>query len=407
MKLRHWLTLSPVFLKCLGKLPLRHLAYLAWQLRCENPQRHKGQVHINAFFPPYPSPAFDRFLQAAIQRWRVPYSVYYAVTDRCPYQCPHCSYGRHASGQLDTRQALAVVEQVRRLGVVTMGFTGGEPLLRDDLADLVAATGEMATVVFTTGLNLTDARARSLRDAGLDCITIGLESDRAEEHDAVRGVEGSYQTGMDAIRTARAAGLFTAISTMATRVKLRNGTLERLTELASQWGVQEFRILEPVPAGRYATEDDALLTAAESAHLTRLHKTWNHRGRAPAIASFSHLESDALFGCGAGYHHLFIDAVGNACPCDLTPLGFGNVCEEPLYDIWVRMGEWFALPRCGCLVRELHEKSNLLRTAAEFPLCRQDSEAACRQYAKETPMPAVFANLLRGRRPKNPPATRP
>ena len=62
-----------------------------------------------------------------------------------------------------------------------------------------------------------------LRNAGLDCITIGLESDRAEEHDAVRGAEGSYQTAMDAIGVARAAGLFTAISTMATREKLCNG----------------------------------------------------------------------------------------------------------------------------------------------------------------------------------------
>ncbi len=137
---------------------------------------------------------------------------------------------------------------------------------------------------------------------------------------------------------------------------------------------------------------------------TRLHKTWNHRGRAPAIASFSHLESDALFGCGAGNHHLFIDAVGNACPCDLTPLGFGNVCEEPLYDIWSRMGEWFPLPRRGCLVRDLREATNVLPTAATFPLCRPDSEALCRQHLRKTPLPAVFANLFRDRKPTNPPA---
>ena len=134
MKPRHWLTLTPVFLKCLGKLPLSHLWYLANQLRFENPQRHRNQLHINAFLPPHPSAAFERFVNAAVQRWRVPYSVYYAVTDKCPYHCPHCSYQRHDSGLLDTRQALLIVEQVDRLGAVTMGFTGGEPLLRDDIA---------------------------------------------------------------------------------------------------------------------------------------------------------------------------------------------------------------------------------------------------------------------------------
>ena len=405
MKLRHWLTLSPVFLKCLGKLSLRHLAYLGWQFRYENPQRHNGRLHINSFFPPCPSPAFDRFLQTAIERWRVPYSVYYAVTDRCPYHCPHCSYGRHVSGQLATEQALAVVEQVRRLGAITMGFTGGEPLLRDDLPDLIAATGEMATVVFTTGLNLTDVQAKALRDAGLDCMTIGIESDRPGEHDAVRGVEGSFATAMAAIRIAREAGVFTAISTMATREKLRDGTLLRMAELASRCGAQEFRILEPVPTGRCAREDGAILTAEESAQLTRLHKRWNRRGRPPAIAAFSHLESDALFGCGAGYHHLFIDAVGNVCPCDLTPLAFGNVCEESLYDIWVRMGEWFPVPRCGCLIRQLHETSDVFQTADTFPLCRPDSEAICRQHIAETPLPAVFANLFRDRKPTNPPVS--
>ena len=139
MKLRDWLTLTPVFLKCLGKLPIAHLWYLARQFRYENPQRHNGRLHINAFFPPCPSPAFDRFVDAAVRRRRVPYSVYYAVTDACPYHCPHCSYGRHAPGRLEPRQAVDIVEQAGRLGAVTMGFTGGEPLLRDDLPALVAA----------------------------------------------------------------------------------------------------------------------------------------------------------------------------------------------------------------------------------------------------------------------------
>ncbi len=407
MKLRDWLTLTPVFLKSLGKLPIAHLGYMAWQLRYENPQRHNGRLHINAFFPPCPSPAFDRFVNAAVHRWRVPYSVYYAVTDACPYHCPHCSYGRHAPGRLDTRQALDIVEQAGRLGAVTMGFTGGEPLLRDDLPALVAAAGDMATVVFTTGCRLTEPLAQALREAGLDCITVGLESDRPEEHDAVRGVEGSFATAMDAIRIAREAGLFTAISTMATHDKLRRGTLDALADLATHSGVREFRILEPIPTGGHAGCGAEVLTPDESAQLARFHQAWNRRGKGPAIAAFSYLESDAMFGCGAGFHHLFIDAAGNVCPCDLTPLRFGNAVEEPLVDIWRRMGELFGVPRCGCLMKELCAASDAVQDAAVFPLCRQESEALCRRHVSETPLPKVFANLFRGRTPTNRPANPP
>jgi MoaA/NifB/PqqE/SkfB family radical SAM enzyme len=408
MKPLDWLTLTPVFLKCLGKLPLAHLWYLARQLSYENPQRHRNQLHINAFFPPYPSPAFERFLNAAIQRWRVPYSVYFAVTDKCPYHCPHCSYGRHDSGLLDTRHAMSIVEQVDRLGAVTMGFTGGEPLLRDDIASLVAAAADtMGTVLFTTGYRLTESVARALRKAHLDCITIGIESDRPDEHDAVRGVAGSYQTAMDAIAVSREAGLFTAISTMATRDKIQRGTLEALAELATRLGVQEFRILEPIPTGRFAGRGHEMLTEAETARIVNFHKSWNRRGRGPAIAAFSHLESAAMFGCGAGFHHLFIDAVGNVCPCDLTPLRFGNALAEPLDQIWARMGQWFDVPRCGCLVKQLYEQSTELRDAPVFPLCREESEAMCRRHVVATPLPTVFANLFKGHKPTNPPTTRP
>ena len=113
-----------------------------------------------------------------------------------------------------------------------------------------------------------------------------------------------------------------------------------------------------------------------------------------------------MFGCGAGFHHLFIDAVGNVCPCDLTPLALGNVIDEPLVDIWIRMSEWFALPRCGCLARRLGTHSGAIRDAMQFPLCRTNSEALCRQAAHDGQLPEVFGRLFKGHTPTNPPATR-
>jgi sulfatase maturation enzyme AslB (radical SAM superfamily) len=178
MRFHKWIQFAPVFGRCLLRLPLRHIVYMAQQFRFENPHAVSGRTHINSFFPPYPSKAFDRFLDAVFNRRRVPFSAYFAVTDQCPYACPHCSYGKHVRGSLDTAQAIEVIRQLKSIGTVTIGFTGGEPLMRNDINELVRAAGDTtATVMFTTGFGLSRDRAEQLRYAGLDCMTIGMESD--------------------------------------------------------------------------------------------------------------------------------------------------------------------------------------------------------------------------------------
>lgn len=396
MKFRDWITLSPIFARSMGKLPLKHLIYMAKQLRYENPHTHDGLIHINAFFPPYPSKAYDKFLEAVFSRRRVPYSTYFAVTDQCPYRCPHCSYGRHVQGHLDTQKAIEIIKQIKSIGTVTIGFTGGEPLVRKDIVKLVTAAGDdTASVIFSTGYNLNTGLAEELHESGLDCMTIGIESDLPQEHDAIRQVKGSYDTAITAITTSLAAGLYTSISTIGSRDKLKNGTLERLAEMATRYGVHEFRILEPVPTGGIAGRKSEILTTEESRQLAEFHKQWNRRGKGPSIACFAWLESDEMFGCGAGYHHLFIDALGNVCPCDLTPLAMGNVLQEPLVDIWTRMAQWFELPRCSCLMKKLCAESNALQEATEFPICRQKSETICGQLKRGEKLPKVFENLFR------------
>lgn len=407
MKLTNYLKLVPVFGKCLWKLPFRHLVYMARLLRFENPHSHNGKIYVNSFFPAYPSGAFDKLLETVFNGWRVPFSTYFAVTDQCPYKCPHCSYGKHVKGTLNTDKAIEVIEQIKSIGTITIGFTGGEPLVRNDIAQLVRAVGDdTASVMFSTGHKLTAGLAKELFEAGLDCMTIGIESDEPEEHDRIRAVNGSFDTAVNAIGLSLEAGLYTAISTVASRDKLHSGMLERLAEFTRLKGAHEFRILEPIPTGSLSEHDEEILTAEESKRIAMFHKKWNRRGEGPAIAAFAHLESDEAFGCGAGFHHLFVDAVGNVCPCDLTPLKLGNVFEEPLSDIWTRMSKWFDMPRCGCLMKEVCSRNDLMHKGGELPVCRETSEQICEKFKREDKLPRVFANLFRHRKPSNPPSNR-
>ena len=401
MKLYEWLKLSPVFLKCLGELPVSHLYYMAKMLCHENPQRHKGRLFVNTFFPPYPSKAFSEFLNAVFERKRVPFSTYFAVTDRCPFKCPHCSYGAHMAGHMDTKQALEAIKQIKSIGTITVGFTGGEPLLREDITRLVEAAGDTNCIMFSTGYRLNKELAENLNKAGLSCLTIGLESDNPEEHDTIRGVKGSFDEGIKAIELSQDAGLYTAISTVGTHDKLNKGTIQRMAESAAKLGVREFRILEPIPIGRYNNDQCQILEAGESEKLADFHKQWNRKGKGPAIASFAHLESDEMFGCGAGYHHLFIDAVGNVCPCDLTQISMGNLTEEPLLEIWNNMSKWFDLPRCGCFAKEICNEI-YSETSLEFPISKDKSVEICHRYKRKDTLPGIFKGLFRGHKPSNP-----
>lgn len=399
------LKLFPLFTRCLGKLPSRHLLYIAKQLLNENPHQHNGRIYINTFFPPYPSKAFDRFLDSVIQKKRVPYSTYFAVTDKCPFKCPHCSYGFHKKGEMPTDKALNVIKQIKDLGTVTIGFTGGEPLLRHDITELVAAASDdCATIIFTTGYQLTKELALQLKENALGCMMIGIESDDPTEHDKTRAVPGSFTQAIKAIELSLNAGLYTAISTVATPNKITQGHIQKLAELATKYGVHEFRILEPIPTGNLYGHPDEILTNEQSQQLTDFHKRWNKKNQGPAISAFSYLESDQMFGCGAGFHHLFIDAIGNACPCDLTPLSFGNLLEEPLKDIWLRMGTYFPLPRCGCLMKELCTTITPEKNC-ELPLAKLKSLELCRALAHNEKLPKIYGNLFKNQKPANPPAT--
>jgi len=407
MKLHDWLKLSPVFLKCLGKLPASHLWYLAKQFRNEHPHHHNGRLYVNTFFPPYPSRPFDRFLDAAIERKRLPYSTYFAVTDKCPYNCPHCSYGLHKKGSLPTEQALNVIAQIKSLGTVTIGFTGGEPLLREDIVELVGSVSdEVATIMFTTGHRLNKELARRLMDADLDCIMIGIESDDPAEHDKVRGGAGSFDEAVKAISISLEAGLYTAISTVGTKEKIQNGQIQKLARLAQSHNVHEFRVLEPIPTGSSYNQKDQVLSEDESKELADFHKQWNRKNRGPAISGFSYLESEEMFGCGAGFHHLFIDAIGNVCPCDLTPLAFGNVLDEPLEKIWLKMGHMFDSPRCQCLMKDICKKTSNLTDSRQLPLDVEQSLELCRAVDKSDKLPKVYKNLFKGRKPANRPLPR-
>lgn len=353
----------------------------------ENLTRHNGKWVLNSFMPPFPSRAFDRMFEALLSGRRLnPVSAFLSVTSRCTFECPHCSARKRKSGELDTETWRSVIRQLLDLHCAIVGFTGGDPILREDLPELVreASSGGAAVILFTTGQGFDKDMAEKLREAGLWAVCFSLDRADPDEFNRFRNNPDAFEFVRDAVQISLKHGFYTMLGAVATPEFADRERFRELHELASDWNVHELRIVEAMPCGRLRDAPDAtFLSPEEITKLRAFHTETNRRGLRPKVCAFNQIESPEFFGCSGGTQHLYIDSAGEVCPCDFTPMSFGNITEEPLEKIWLRMSEALGNPRRECIVRTYYKKINARSAeSGNYPLNPEESCALCREFAK-------------------------
>lgn len=337
-----------------SKLHPRMAAFLKDYLSREKVVRFGESYVVNTNFPPYPSLAFDRFAegfsQAGSSQQRRLHSVTLAVTNRCSYRCWHCYNAGRSQEDLPLARLRELARELAGFGAVCVTLTGGEPLLRRDLEDVVRAfdSGFYLTLG-TTGAGLTPERAAGLKARGLFAVGISLDSEDASEHDRGRGVPGAFRTALDALRLAREAGLYSYVVAVASPGLLEEGRFFSFLRFARDAGAYEVHLLEPCPIGRLQGKPEARLSARDSQRILDYQSRVAQDGSLPALSAFAYIESPEAFGCGAGLTHLYIDGSGEVSPCNFVPLSFGSIAGSPLAPILERMGRHFRQPRTGCI----------------------------------------------------------
>ncbi|MCJ7545039.1 MAG: radical SAM protein [Phycisphaerae bacterium] len=145
--------------------------------------------------------------------------VVWNCTPRCNLSCAHCyAAGGTGSQEMDTAAATAMLEDLAGFGVPVVLFSGGEPMLRGDLFDLIrrAAACGLRAVLSTNG-TLIDARAADrLREAGAAYVGVSLDGLK-EVHDGFRGAAGAFDRALEGLRHCRRAGLKTGLRLVLTR----------------------------------------------------------------------------------------------------------------------------------------------------------------------------------------------
>ena len=259
----------------------------------------------------------------------VPPFITIAVTYRCPCRCVHCyasAPDRSGPDELDTAQMKSVIDQAKRLGVIGIIFSGGDPLMRPDIVELVrhAHALGLLTRVSTTGLTLDSKLVSELKAAGLTQCGVSIDHPDPEVHDQLRGVPGAHEKAIEAIRNLRQADILCQILVYASKRNVPSG-LERIVELGRSLDVFAVYIFFTMAVGRWDGAFDQVLSDQERAAVREL-----------ADLKFVHVELPTpRTRCAVITKSIvYVTPQGDVTPCPFVPYVLGNLRDKTLGELW-------------------------------------------------------------------------
>ena len=267
-------------------------------------------------------------------------------TNACNMFCDHCyrESGTAAQGELNTSEAKAMIDEIVKAGFKIMIFSGGEPLLRPDILELVAyaTAGGLRAVFGTNATLITPELAVKLKAAGARGMGISLDSLDAERHDSLRKYKGAWEGAVRGMANCRAAGLPFQIHT--TVFDWNKDELTAITDFAVEKGAAAHHFFFLVPTGRGSNISDQSLDAQEYEDtITRImekQKTVSIELKPTCAPQFTRIAReiglDTRFtrGCLAGTTYCIVSPKGIVQPCAYLNREAGNVRTTPFSEIW-------------------------------------------------------------------------
>jgi pyrroloquinoline quinone biosynthesis protein E len=302
---------------------------------------------------------------------RRPYVLLAELTYSCPLHCPYCSnpVSSPAGIELKTSEWNRVFHEAAGLGVLHVGLSGGEPLLRQDLPQIIASAHEagLYTNLITSGLGLGLARAQQLRASGLDSIQISFQADNEMCGDAIAGTR-AHHLKMAAAAAVNQAGLPLSLNVVLHRDNIDR--LEAIISLAETLNAQRLELANVQFYGWAWLNRKLLLPLRHQARVaSALAQSAKERlaGRMEVIYVLPDYFEERPKPCmqGWGERYLTVNPIGEVLPCpnatSIPGLKFENVRQNSLASIWdesesfnrFRGEGWMPLPCRECTERHI------------------------------------------------------
>lgn len=274
-----------------------------------------------------------------------PYALTAELTHRCPLHCAYCSNPlelQKRENELGTADWLRVLEEAAELGVAHVHFTGGEPLLRPDLEQLVRRARELGLFVnlITSGVGLTPERVRQLAEAGVDSLQLSVQASEAELADRIAGLK-SHEQKRRAAQWIKEEGIPLQANVVLHRHNLH--IVEEIIDLCVSWGADRLELANAQYYGwAFANREHLLpsLEQLESAERAYRRSKARLAGKIELIWIVPDYYADYPKPCMGGWARLSFTVTpdGRALPCTaasgIGTLRFDSVRERSLAWIW-------------------------------------------------------------------------
>ncbi len=342
-----------------------------------------------------------------------PYVISWNLTYRCNLACEHCYLDAGGTplvgtenfadrSELGTEECFKVVDEIAAFAPECLTIlTGGEPLLRRDILEIVRRAAERGlwVVVGTNGVSITENLARRLADAGARGLSLSLDALEPDRHDHFRKVRGAWRNTVEGAEILNRTGLPFIVQTTAGSHNL--GELDAIADFAhDRLAAKVWNLYFLVPTGRGQFVSD--ITPAQYdevlASLYRIQRKYDRRMLVNAKCAPHYIktvleqgDADARIrtysggagGCPAGTHYMGIRPNGDVTPCPYLPVFAGTLRSSRLADLWTSSGLFTDIRRraslggrcgacemnaqCGgCRARAYGMTGDLM---AEDPLC--------------------------------------
>lgn len=298
---------------------------------------------------------------------QAPFTIAWEVTRACAYACVHCrADALHTPDpkELNTEESLRLIDRLADFGSPILIFTGGDPMMRKDLHELIsyaAQKGLRCSLTPTATALPTTERLEKVRDAGIRRIALSLDAPRPQIHDDFRQVKGSWQRTMDILKRAQSIGVSVQVNT--TVAKHNVDLLEEMVPFLRDVGAVQWSLFFLVPTGRAQIESmispqdherifnwlydlsknapfDIKATAAPMYRRVAIQRKRAEQGADKPVtfqgAGFQYADGldRPTRGVNDGNGFLFISHVGDIQPSGFLPITAGNVREDDVVDVY-------------------------------------------------------------------------
>jgi AdoMet-dependent heme synthase len=338
--------------------------------------------------------------------------IAWEVTRNCNLNCIHCRASADLGpypGELSREECLRLIDDIASFSKPVVILTGGEPLLRNDIFEISAYGNKrgLRMVMAVNGTLLNPENIKTMKDAGIQRISVSLDGATPETHDEFRRVKGSFARAIKGIEHAKTEALEFQINTTITSQNLEE--IAEIHELAKRLGAKAHHIFVLVPTGRgkeiekeqqvspeeyekvlrwfYEQEKKTALQLKATCAPQYYRMRKELRGEYPEgfVHGSSPLDTKTR-GCLGGVGFCFISHAGQVSPCGYLELDCGNVRKNLLPEIWSHSPIFLELRdfekyegKCGackfvmicggCRARAFYSTGNYL---SEDPYCTYD-----------------------------------